>query len=144
MPQTPPFEIEGIDHILLLVKGLRPALAFYCEALGCRVADELPQFAMVQLRAGGALIDLVDIDANTGRWARPDVAGGRNLDHVCIALSALDEARLRRHLAAHGVQIIEEVVHTGARGESLSFYVRDPAGNTIELKGPPARAGARR
>jgi len=144
MPQPPPFEIEGIDHLLLLVDDLQAALAFYCGVLGCRIDGELPQFGMVQLRAGGALIDLVDIDASEGRWARPQVAGGRNLDHLCIALAAHEEARLRRHLAAHGVQIIEEGMHNGARGESLSIYGRDPAGNTIELKGPPGRADARR
>jgi extradiol dioxygenase family protein len=29
-------------------------------------------------------------------------------------------------------------MHAGSRGESLSLYVRDPSGNVIELKGPPA------
>jgi extradiol dioxygenase family protein len=32
-------------------------------------------------------------------------------------------------------QIIEEGIHGGSRGESLSLYVRDPSGNVIELKG---------
>jgi catechol-2,3-dioxygenase len=43
----------------------------------------------------------------------------------------------RGRLAERGVAIIEEGVNNGARGESLSFYVKDPAGNTIELTGPP-------
>jgi glyoxylase I family protein len=133
----PPFTLEGIDHLLLLVNGMSKAEAFYRDVLGCRVEDRLPQFGMLQLRAGCALIDLVDIDAPEGQWARPPVTGGRNLDHVCIAIAAYDEKRLRQHLAAHGAAIVEEGVHGGARGESLSLYIRDPSGNTIELKGPP-------
>lgn len=133
----PPFVLEGIDHILVLVSGMKPALRFYTEVLGCTVEDALPQFGMLQLRAGAALIDLVDISAPEAAWAKPPVAGGRNFDHLCLALGMHDEAALRRHLARHHVEIIEEGVHGGSRGESLSLYVRDPSGNVIELKGPP-------
>jgi catechol 2,3-dioxygenase-like lactoylglutathione lyase family enzyme len=131
----PPFALEGIDHILLLVSGMKPAVRFYTEVLGCTVEGALPQFGMLQLRAGAALIDLVDIAAPEASWAKPPAAGGRNFDHLCLALGAYDEAKLRRHL--HRVEIIEEGVHGGSRGESLSLYVRDPSGNVIELKGPP-------
>ncbi|MBA4098578.1 MAG: VOC family virulence protein [Rhodospirillum sp.] len=135
----PPFALEGIDHILLLVDGMKPAVQFYADVLGCAVEGALPQYGMLQLRAGAALIDLVDISAPEAAWARPPVAGGRNFDHLCLALGAHDEAHLRRHLARHHVEIIEEGVHGGSRGESLSLYVRDPSGNVIELKGrPPA------
>jgi glyoxylase I family protein len=134
----PPFALEGIDHILLLVSGMNPAVRFYTEVLGCTVEDALPQYGMLQLRAGAALIDLVDISAPEAAWAKPPVAGGRNFDHLCLALGVHDEAALRRHLARHHVEIIEEGVHGGSRGESLSLYIRDPSGNVIELKGPPA------
>ncbi|NJM91865.1 MAG: VOC family protein [Rhodospirillaceae bacterium] len=133
----PPFALEGIDHILLLVSSMKPAVQFYTSVLGCTVEDALPQYGMLQLRAGAALIDLVDISAQEAAWAKPPVAGGRNFDHLCLALGAHDEAALRRHLARHQVEIIEEGVHGGSRGESLSLYVRDPSGNVIELKGPP-------
>jgi catechol 2,3-dioxygenase-like lactoylglutathione lyase family enzyme len=137
-----PFALEGIDHILLLVKGMAPAVRFYTKVLGCTVEDKLPQYGMLQLRAGGALIDLVDISMPQGAWAVPPVAGGRNLDHLCLALGIHDETKLRRHLAQHRVEIIEEGIHGGSRGESLSLYIRDPSGNVIELKGPPPIRGA--
>ena len=136
----PPFALEGIDHVLLLVGGMREAVQFYIDVLGCTIESEQPEFAMVQLRAGGALIDLVDLSASTGQWAIPNIAGGRNLDHLCIAIGKYDEQRLRSHLANHGVEIVEEGKHKGARGESLSIYFKDPSGNTIELKGPPPDA----
>jgi catechol 2,3-dioxygenase-like lactoylglutathione lyase family enzyme len=134
----PPFALEGIDHILLLVKGMQPAVRFYTKVLGCTIEGRLPQYGMLQLRAGAALIDLVDIADPRAAWAVSPVAEGRNLDHLCLALGAHDEAKLRRHLARHRIEIIEEGMHAGSRGESLSLYVRDPSGNVIEIKGPPA------
>jgi glyoxylase I family protein len=104
----PPFALEGIDHILLLVDGMAAASTFYQEVIGCTFEESLPEFGMAQLRAGNTLINLVDISAPEGSWAVPGVAGGRNVDHFCIAIGRHDEAALRSHLAAHGVEIIEE------------------------------------
>ena len=140
-PAKPPFALAGIDHVLLLVSGMDAARAFYCGILGCTVEDELPQFGMLQLRAGNSLIDLVDTSAEQGAWARPAAANGRNLDHLCLALHAHDEAALRRHLELNRIAIVEEGQHRGAHGDSLSIYIKDPSGNTIELKGPPLSAG---
>jgi glyoxylase I family protein len=135
--RKPPFTLEGIDHVLLVVHGMSPALAFYQTVLGCTLEEEYPQWGMAQLRAGAALINLVDVTVPQGAWAASP-ASGRNMDHLCIALGSHDEKALRHHLAAHGMEIIEESVHAGARGESLSLYVRDPSGNMLELKGPPS------
>jgi glyoxylase I family protein len=139
-----PFQLEGLDHLLLVVSGMQPTLDFYQQVLGCVLERRYPQWGMAQLRAGAALINLVDISVEEGAWARPEVSGGRNLDHFCIALGRHDEAALRRHLSAYDVDIIEESFHAGVRGDSLSIYVRDPSGNVIELKGPPAARTAGR
>lgn len=133
----PPFVLAGIDHVLLLVNDMHAARGFYCAILGCTLEDELPQFGMLQLRAGQSLIDLVDVSTSAGAWARPQASNGRNLDHLCLALKPYDEAALRRHLKNHAIAIVEEGRHRGAHGDSLSIYVKDPSGNTIELKGPP-------
>lgn len=137
MASRPPFALEGLDHVVLLVDGMAEARRFYCGVIGCTVENALPEYGMLQLRAGAALIDLVDISTSEGAWAAPPAAGGRNMDHVCLATGPWDEATLKAHLAAHDVAIVEEGVHGGTRGESLSLYVRDPSGNVVELKGPP-------
>jgi hypothetical protein len=41
---------------------------------------------------------------------------------------------VRDWLASRGVAIVEEGIRYGATGEGLSFYIKDPFGNTIELK----------
>ena len=131
-----PFALEGLDHVVLLVGDMGLAESFYCDVIGCTVDRRLPEYGMLQLRAGAALIDLVDTGGEPGAWARPEVAGGRNMDHVCLATGPWQEAAMREHLAAHGVEIVEEGIRYGARGDGLSFYVQDPFGNTLELKGP--------
>jgi catechol 2,3-dioxygenase-like lactoylglutathione lyase family enzyme len=134
---TTPFTLKGIDHLLLLVNGMDRAISFYEDVLGCTVEAKLPQYGMAELRAGASHLDLVDTAAAEGSWSLPTVAGGRNVDHICLALGPHDEAALRSHLAAHQVQIVEERTNEDASGTSLSLYVRDPSGNTIELMAPP-------
>lgn len=60
------------------------------------------------------------------------------MDHVCIATGPCDEHDMRAHLARHGVPIVEEGIRYGAKGDGMSFYIRDPSGNQIELKSPLA------
>ena len=74
------------------------------------------QFGMMQLRVGASMIDLVDVGMEKGAWARPEVKGGRNMDHLCVDVGPVEDAAMRVHLAAHGVAIIEEGVRSGAKG----------------------------
>lgn len=134
----PPFVLEAIDHVVLLVRDMTEAQRFYEQVLGCTVDRALPQYGMLQLRAGASLIDLIDIGSAEGEWGRPEVEGGRNMDHVCIATGPCDEHDMRAHLARHGVPIVEEGIRYGAKGDGMSFYIRDPSGNQIELKSPLA------
>jgi catechol 2,3-dioxygenase-like lactoylglutathione lyase family enzyme len=131
-----PFPLKGLDHVVLLVDDMASTTAFYTDVIGCTFDNDLPQYGMRQLRAGAHLIDLVDISSEQGAWARPEVAGGRNVDHVALALGPADPEQVRAHLTAHHVAIIEEGERTGAEGDTLSFYIRDPAGNQVELSFP--------
>ena len=138
----PPFNLEGIDHVVLLVRDMAEAQRFYEQVLGCTVDRNLPEYGMLQLRAGASLIDLVDIGSAEGEWGRPEIEGGRNMDHVCIATGPCAEQEMRAHLARHGVQIVEEGIRYGAKGDGMSFYICDPSGNQVEIKLPiPPRNG---
>ena len=134
----PPFELEGIDHVVLLVHDMAEAQRFYEQVIGCTIDRSLPEFGMLQLRAGSSLIDLVDIGSEQGEWGRPEVEGGRNMDHVCVATGPVSEHAMRAHLAHHGIKIVEEGIRYGAKGDGMSFYICDPSGNQIELKCPIA------
>jgi glyoxylase I family protein len=131
---SPPFELRGIEHALLLVGDMDAALGFYENVLGARLEARLPRYAMAELVAGVSHIDLVDVSGNAGAWARPPVAGGRNVDHIALRVSG-EAAAVRRHLAEHGIEVVEERRNEEASGASLSLYVCDPSGNKIELLG---------
>lgn len=123
---TAPFQPLGLDHLLLHVRGMDAAEHFYCGVLGCAVESRMPQWGMLELSAGVTLVDTADPN---GAWALEGAQAGRNLDHFAIATSPWDEGEMREWLAGHGVAIEEE----RAEEDSLSFYVRDPSGNMVEL-----------
>jgi glyoxylase I family protein len=133
----PPFLIRGLDHIVLRVVDLQKMLRFYTDVLGCTMERRQEELGLYQVRAGSSLIDLVTVDGKLGRagGAAPG-AEGRNLDHFCLRIEPFDPQALQAHLAGHDAGPVAS--RYGAEGEGPSIYLRDPEGNTIELKGPPA------
>jgi len=132
-----PFAVREIDHIVLRVRDLQRSLAFYCEVLGCTVEREQPELGLTQLRAGRSLIDLVTLDGPLGAGEPP--GAGRNLEHFCVTIAPYEEAALIAWLTGRGVPVREPASRYGAEGEGRSFYIEDPDGNHLELKG--SRAG---
>jgi glyoxylase I family protein len=132
-----PFLIRGLDHIVLRVVDLPKMLRFYTDVLGCTMERRQEELGLYQVRAGSSLIDLVTVDGKLGRagGAAPG-AQGRNLDHFCLRIDPFDPQALQAHLAGHDTGPVGS--RYGAEGEGPSIYLRDPEGNTIELKGPPA------
>lgn len=134
--------IRDLDHLVLRVRDLDTMLAFYGCVLGCTVERRRDDLGLVQLRAGRALLDLVPVDGPLGRaGGAPPGAEARNLDHFCFRVEPWDEAAIRAHLAAQGVQAGATAMRFGAEGEGPSIYVTDPEGNVVELKGPVNEGG---
>ncbi len=133
--------IKNIDHVVLRVRDVEAMLRFYCDVLGCGLERELPDLGLIQLRAGSALIDLVDVAGTLGRQggAAPG-AEGRNMDHLCLRVEPFDPEAIARHLDALGVVPGPVERRYGAEGYGPSIYIQDPEGNTVELKGPPSSA----
>lgn len=132
-----PITPAGIDHVVLRVRDPARMRSFYCDVLGCSVEAVLADLDMVQLRAGRALIDLVDVAGRIGRegGAAPG-REGRNMDHFCLRVEPFDADAIATHLRAHGVEPGEVVQRSGAEGTGPSIYLHDPEGNMVELKGP--------
>jgi len=131
------FRITAIDHVVLRVIDLDAMLHFYLNVLGCTIERRQDDIGLVQLRAGASLIDLVPVQGKLGRagGAAPGHEG-HNLDHFCLGVDPFDEAALRDHLRAAGIEAGTVQPRNGALGMGPSMYLRDPQGNT-ELKGPP-------
>ncbi len=129
--------LHGLDHIVLRTTDLDAMLCFYTEVLGCTLERQLdPEVGLTQLRAGEAMIDLVSVESQIGRQGggTPDPQR-RNLDHFCLQVLDFDETAIRKHLSGHGISASPLATRYGAQGDGDSMYLRDPDGNTIELKG---------
>jgi catechol 2,3-dioxygenase-like lactoylglutathione lyase family enzyme len=122
--------IRNIDHVVIRAADIDRALAFYCDVLGCREVRRVESIGLIQLRAGSAMIDLIDAHEN------PPPDGPGNMDHFALRLESFDETELRAHLAAHGIDAGPLEQRFGAEGTGPSLYIEDPDGNTVELKGP--------
>lgn len=129
-------EIAAIDHIVLRTSHLANMLHFYCDILGCNIERELPEnFGLTQLRAGSALIDLVVVDSQLGRiGGGPPTTTENNVDHFCLQIMPLAEQEVIHYLNGFGINTGEFTERYGAQGFGQSIYIKDPDGNTVELR----------
>ncbi len=129
-------EIAGIDHIVLRTTKLKDMLEFYCNVLGCTVERETTvETGLTQLRAGSALIDLVTVDSDLGRMGGgAPTESENNLDHFCLQLKPISDIEIEKHLSEHGINEGSFHERYGAQGVGKSIYIKDPEGNTVELR----------
>jgi catechol 2,3-dioxygenase-like lactoylglutathione lyase family enzyme len=136
MKKANPINIQVIDHVVLRAKDLGKMISFYSEVLGCRLERGPGESGLAQLRAGHSLIDLVAVDGPLGRKGgrAPDQAAP-NMDHLCLQVRPWNPEAVVAHLREQGVEVGEIVDRYGASGNGPSLYIKDPEGNTVELKG---------
>jgi catechol 2,3-dioxygenase-like lactoylglutathione lyase family enzyme len=120
-----PLTVTAIDHIVLPVPDVAAVVAWYRDELGLGVErqelfDE-GKVPFVSLRISPTtLIDVM-----------PGEPTGTNVDHVAVVVEEdVDE------LAASGRFEVEigPADLFGARGQGRGIYIRDPAGNLVELR----------
>jgi len=128
--------ISGIDHIVLRTNCLQAMLDFYCHVLGCEIERQTDKtVGLTQLRAGSALIDLVDVDSELGRLGGDSPTKlENNVDHFCLQLTNESIEEVSRHLLLHDIDVGKFEERYGAQGFGKSVYINDPQGNTVELK----------
>jgi len=128
--------VKSIDHIVLRTAHPAAMVDFYSRVLACPVERKLPvELGLQQLRAGDALIDIVAVDSELGRpGGGPPTAAANNLEHFCLQIEPFDEQELLAWLSEWGIKAGEFETRYGAQGFGPSVYIKDPDGNTIELK----------
>lgn len=120
----PSIRVTDVDHVVVNTSDVERSLAFYCGVLGLepvRVEEwrrkEAP-FPSVRVNAG-TIIDL---------FATPRT--GENVNHFCLVVEPVDFDALKPRFDV----VDGPATRFGARGDGTSLYVRDPDGNTIELR----------
>jgi catechol 2,3-dioxygenase-like lactoylglutathione lyase family enzyme len=121
-------QIDRLDHFVLTVRDLRAAIDFYTRVLGMQ--EVTFGAARKALAFGRQKVNLHVAGAEFKPHARTPVPGSAD---VCfVTATPLEDAMA--HVRACGVAIEEgPVPKTGATGPLLSFYVRDPDGNLVEI-----------
>ncbi|WP_028988715.1 VOC family protein [Thermithiobacillus tepidarius DSM 3134] len=127
--------ISHLDHLVLTVRDIDAACAFYTRVLGMEV---------VTFGAGRRALAFGSQKINLhqqGREFEPKAArptpGSADLCFITeVPLTAVAD-----HLRACGAAIVEgPVPRTGAKGPIQSLYIRDPDDNLIEIANYPASA----
>ncbi|HGE6739651.1 TPA: VOC family protein [Serratia marcescens] len=83
-----PFSLKTIDHVVLRVRDMQKSLHFYTQIVGCDIAKQRPDLGLMHLRAGAAMIDLVDINGVLGKKAarRPIITGKMSITSACASI----------------------------------------------------------
>lgn len=77
----------ALDHVVLRTNDVARLEHFYIGVLGCTREKVQADIGLVQLRAGDALIDLVDVNGAIGRQggAAPGRRGAISITSVCAS-----------------------------------------------------------
>ena len=117
--------ITGIDHVVLTVRDIERAVAFYTRVLDMQAIS----FAggRQALLAGNQKINLQTIGQETRNHAC--IGSG----DICL-LTSLPPDQVMARLHEQGVVVLEGPVQkSGARGPITSVYFNDPDGNLVEV-----------
>ena len=118
--------VTGLDHVVLNVADVERSLAFYCDELG--LAPERVE----EWRRGEILFPSVRVDAHTIIDLLAVPRTGENADHLCLVVEPVDLEAVKE---SGRFEVVDgPATRFGARGDGTSLYVKDPDGNTVELR----------
>ena len=123
-------QIVGVYETVLYADDVPAAAAFYSDVLGLRPLEEPDELSAVFRLADGGVILIFD-PARSEVPGRPVPShGARGPGHIALSVEPGALEAFAENLRSHGVEIEHERVwERGGR----SVYVRDPAGNSVEL-----------
>ena len=120
--------VDALDHLVLTVRDEAASRRFYVDVLGMRA--ETFGDGRLAFHFGEQKLNVHVAGAQVTPHAAAATPGSAD---VCLRTSTPVEGVLRV-LEQHGIAVeAGPVERTGAVGQLLSVYVRDPDGNLIEL-----------
>jgi catechol 2,3-dioxygenase-like lactoylglutathione lyase family enzyme len=120
--------VKSLDHLVLTVRDLPAAIDFYTRALG--MTEVTFGAGRKALAFGTQKMNLHVAGREFEPKAEKPTPGSADL---CF-LTDTPVEQFAAHLAALGITVIEgPVARTGAAGQLVSIYVRDPDLNLIEI-----------
>jgi catechol 2,3-dioxygenase-like lactoylglutathione lyase family enzyme len=126
--QTP----QAILETAIYADDIEAATAFYREVFGLEVVTHI-EGKLVFFRCGAGMLLVFNPDASASPHQKNPIPphGARGPGHFCFRVETAAEVQgWREKFEALGIEV--ELVHTWENG-ALSVYIRDPAGNSVEV-----------
>jgi catechol 2,3-dioxygenase-like lactoylglutathione lyase family enzyme len=118
--------VTELDHVVLNVADVERSLRFYVDELG------LAPMRVEEWRAGTVLFPSVRVNDGTIIDLLQVARDGENVNHICLVIEPTDLGVLG---ASGRFDVVDgPAIRFGARGDGTSLYIRDPDGNTVELR----------
>ncbi|MGB0572155.1 MAG: VOC family protein [Alphaproteobacteria bacterium] len=137
MSVSAPFSMKDVDHVVIRCTDLAATKHLYCDVLGRTMQEEDTDIGLYQVRIGDHIVDLIPVDEPSGLKGGPAPGtNDHNMDHFEIQVEPYDDDAIRAYLSDRGVDLGATIICGGAEGEGPGIQIKDPAGNTVELKGP--------
>jgi catechol 2,3-dioxygenase-like lactoylglutathione lyase family enzyme len=120
--------VNHLDHLVLTVKDIEASVLFYTRVLGMR--ETTFGGGRKALVFGSSKINLHQVGHEFEPKAALPTPGSAD---ICLIVDD-DLDSVQAQLAAAGVPVeVGPVEQTGAVGEMMSVYIRDPDQNLVEL-----------
>lgn len=132
MVRRPPVRARAILETVLYAPDVAAAEAFYTGVFGLTVALHMGSRG-VALHCGDGVLLVFDPAATRADDQEVPSHGAEGPGHVAFTATADELPAWRAHLAARAVPVEREVTWPGG---GTSLYLRDPAGNSVELAPP--------
>lgn len=116
----------GLDHLVLVVADVERSLAWYVDEVGGAPVR------VEEWRAGEVFFPSVRLSPESIIDLIPGERGGQNVDHLCVVVEPVD---LQAVKDSGRFEVVDgPATRYGAQGDGTSLYVKDPDGNTVELR----------
>jgi catechol 2,3-dioxygenase-like lactoylglutathione lyase family enzyme len=128
--------VRGVLEFAVYGEDLVALERFYCDVFGLTVIRRVDD-RLTALRCGNTTVLLFDPRVSRVPGIIPE-HGSTGAGHLAFIIEDHERDAWRDRLLRHGVEIEREM--TWAEG-GASLYVRDPAGNSVELAPPSLWGG---
>lgn len=126
MPQPPKAVLESV----LYASDVARTASFYTDVIGLTVASDMDELSVALRIAPGAVLLIFNPERSGQAGRIVPSHGSRGPGHIAFLIPPDAYDDWLAHLRDAGVPIEQE--HTWSNGDR-SIYVRDPAGNSVEL-----------
>jgi catechol 2,3-dioxygenase-like lactoylglutathione lyase family enzyme len=124
--------VRAVLETCLYAEDLPLAADFYERVLRLEAFSRV-EGRHVFFRCGAAVVLLFDPAQTSAAGGDVPPHGAYGEGHVAFGVPAAELPAWRAHLIAHGVEVEKEVTWPSG---GTSLYLRDPAGNSVELTTP--------